>query len=165
MKKKLVVASAIGLLMGITACSESELLQEIPSSQAKMGEIMVTATIGENSATRVTVTPDSQDITESTWVSAWEGTDKLGAWTEGANKQLSFAIVDGSFATTSEEIRTNKTPPSWAVCPRQLPRYALSIPMMAGWIYPAKQTTPSLSPHSCLMPISLSTTMAETDRW
>ena len=102
MKKIQLYSIIIALLVGIASCGESELLRETASQKA-VRELIVTASIADNNGTRVTVVPDGTNITDATWVSAWETTDRLGAWVSGTERQLPFAIVENSFGGTNDK--------------------------------------------------------------
>ena len=95
-KNALPHAAAMLLLLPIAiGCQQSELFEENAPTQGAMKEITVQASMGDGSNTRATMTPDGEDITNATWVSAWENDDKLGAWTAGETGLSEFNILPG----------------------------------------------------------------------
>ncbi len=91
--KQLLHAAAALLLLGTATGCQQEFFEENTPSQGAMREITIQASMGEPGGnTRASMTPDGSDITTSTWVSAWESTDKLGAWASGESSFSEFSI-------------------------------------------------------------------------
>ena len=116
--KKLNLLYAAAMLLSIISCQQSELFEDNAPTQGALRQITVQASMGDGgSDTRASMTPDGEDFTNATWISAWEDGDKLGAWTTGETSFSEFNILPGyddvaktasftgSISTTAQSVR------------------------------------------------------------